>query len=302
MKISLAIPNHNQFDMIQNTIERLGTQTLQYSHLFIMSDATPVDTQGLPENIIPINNGEINSGRCGNRNSVIKPFLESGDDILVFIDGDCYPKSDLFIDEYAALATKYDLIFCMREHTPIDNIKKPASDLLTANMDQLWEHRPIDYTDLRVASGAVEAWNDTDDFAERVDLMLTGMIGWSCNFGITRKGLLKYLSFMQRTYGYSELFDSKAFRHGWGYEDVAMGIDAMYAGLNIGVTENPIVCHRSHERSDGLFDHVKGRHMIMDRYRELQARLERWHHLRERIFTIAIAGIALVAEAFLLQM
>lgn len=54
-----------------------------------------------------------------------------------------------------------------------------------------------------------------------------------------------------------------------GYEDVAMGIDALYAGLDIWIADDIKILHNSHNRTDGLFDHVKGRHLIMDRYRRL---------------------------------
>lgn len=289
MKIAVAIPNHNQHEMIYDAIYHLYNQSVTPSHIYVLSDDRPFVSTS--ENVICINNTSA-KGRCSNRNSVITPFIDSTDDVLIFIDGDCYPKDVNFIEEYMRLAIKHDLMFCMREHTPITSLVKPASDLLTANMDNLWLNNPIDYTDLRIASGAVLAWQTASTFNERLDLMLTGMIGWSCNFAITRTGLKKYLKFMKRTYGISnELFDSKAFSHGWGYEDVAMGIDALYAGLDIWAAPSPVVCHRSHERSDGLFDHVKGRHMIMERYRRLNKRLSR------KKTTIAFSTAMLCAAA-----
>lgn len=40
-------------------------------------------------------------------------------------------------------------------------------------------------------------------------------------------------------------------------------------GLNIYIQDAAKVIHQSHNRSDGLFDHIKGKHLIMDRYRNL---------------------------------
>ena len=100
--------------------------------------------------------------------------------------------------------------------------------------------------------------------------MVTGMIGWSCNFGFTRKALEKHMSFMKTAYGRYELFDSNAFNGSWGYEDVAMGIDALYAGISIGISDDLKVVHSAHDRTDGLFDHVNGRHLIMQRVRGLE--------------------------------
>ena len=162
------------------------------------------------------------------------------------------------------------MVFGTREHTSPKGLKKPASDLLTANMDNLWLKKPLDNSDLRVVSNAVESWQNAKSFNEKLDLMITGMIGWSCNFGFTRKGLIKHIKFMEKHYGKKEIFDSTAFNGNWGYEDVAMGIDALYAGLNIWIADDMKILHQAHERSDGLFDHVKGRHLIMDRVRNLE--------------------------------
>ena len=196
--------------------------------------------------------------------------MNSDLDAIIFIDGDTYPKDKDFIEKYEEYFEKYDLIFGTREHTNISNLVVPPSDLLTANMDELWQNKPLNYQDLRVVSKALESWQESKSFYEKLDLMVTGMIGWSCNFGFTRKGLIKLLDFMEDNYGRKEIFDSSAFNGSWGYEDVAMGIDALYAGLNIWIADDIKIVHRVHERTDGLFDHVKGRHLIMDRYRNLE--------------------------------
>lgn len=136
-------------------------------------------------------------------------------------------------------------------------------------------------------SGAVDAWKESKTFSERLDLMLTGMIGWSCNFGFSRKGLKRLRTFQKKTYELDEgIFDSEAFGDGWGYEDVAMGIDALYAGLDIWITDTVRVGHRSHNRTDGLFDHVRGRHKIMERYRML----DRYVKSHDGILRLAIAA------------
>lgn len=270
MSIAVAIPNHNQHRTVLKTIDMLMSQTVRPAAIFVLSDAKPFYS-GNPL-VVHIVNRE-KTGRCDNRNSVVRPFLESGADCLVFMDGDCCPKERDYLERYEALLTKHGLVFGTREHTEVKHgrIALPASDLLTANMDNMWAGKPLDYTDLRVASGAVSAWQTAKTFNERLDLMLTGMIGWSCNFGFSRTGLDSLAKFVGRRYGVADgIFDSGAFTDGWGYEDVAMGIDAMYAGLDIWIDTSVPVMHRSHERSDGLFDHVKGRHVIMERYRDIE--------------------------------
>jgi len=290
MKIAVAITNHNQHYQVRDTVEALYRQTVKPSAVYVLSDGKPF--WNLPNDryeVIPLNNRGKFMGRCGNRNSVIRPFLESDNDVLVFMDGDCSPLQVDFLETYAKHMAKYDLVFGTREHSDVSGLEKPPSDLLTANMDNLYANRPLDYTDLRVVAGAVSAWNDANTFSERLDLMLTGMIGWSCNFAFTKKGIARLRRFQMDTYGLSEgIFDSNTFKDGWGYEDVAMGIDALYAGLDIGIVDDVRVLHQAHDRSDGLFDHVKGRHLIMERYREL----DRNTSMKDWIYKAAIAASA----------
>lgn len=291
MKIGISITNHNQNENIKETLDVLSNQTVKPDLIFICSDAKPFNTE--QENVVCINN-DVLKGRCQNRNSVISYFYKNELDALIFIDGDTYPKEKDFIEKYIEYFKKYDLIFGTREHTDISKLKVPPSDLLTANMDELWQKKPLNYQDLRVVSKAVESWQTSKTFTEKLDLMLTGMIGWSCNFGFTKKGMTKLLDFMENNYGRREIFDSKAFNGSWGYEDVAMGIDALYAGLNIWITDDIKIMHKVHERTDGLFDHVKGRHLIMERNRMLE-RLNKQkntlYSLLMILFGFYIAGI-----------
>lgn len=291
MKIGISITNHNQNENIKETLDILSKQTMKPDLIFICSDAKPFNIE--QENVVCINN-DVLKGRCQNRNSVISYFYKNELDALIFIDGDTYPKEKDFIEKYIEYFKKYDLIFGTREHTDISKLKVPPSDLLTANMDELWQKKPLNYQDLRVVSKAVESWQTSKTFTEKLDLMLTGMIGWSCNFGFTKKGMTKLLDFMENNYGRREIFDSKAFNGSWGYEDVAMSIDALYAGLNIWITDDIKIMHKVHERTDGLFDHVKGRHLIMERNRMLE-RLNKQkntlYSLLMILFGFYIAGI-----------
>lgn len=265
MKISIAITNHNQEKTVDFCIKQLQNQSIIPYEIFVLSDGKKYYNK----DATCINN-KIKKGRCDNRNSVIEEFLATDSDALIFLDGDTYPKDTTFLEKYNKLLNKYDLIFGTREHTSINGLKLPASDLLTANMDELWLGKDLNYTDLRIVSGAVDAFQNAKTFDEKLDLMITGMIGWSCNFALTRDGIIKLTEFMQEKYNIKNcIFDSTTFSKNWGYEDVAMGIDALFAGLNIWIDEKVTVIHQSHNRSDGLFDHIKGRHLIMNRYRNL---------------------------------
>lgn len=285
MLISVAITNHNQNSKVKECIALLNRQRLKPSTIFVLSDGKPFKCKA--PNVICINNAR-GAGRCENRNSVILPFLQCGADALVFLDGDCFPMTDHFLGDYALLFASHALVFGTRVHTDVSLLRKPPSDLLTANMDNLYSGSELDYTDLRVVSGAARQWTVSKSFNEKVDLMLTGMIGWSCNFGITRKGLLQLLKFQKAHLGIKGIFDANVFRNGWGYEDVAMGLDALYAGLKIGISDSVEVAHMAHERADGLFDHIRGRHLIMERYRKI----EKYAKLKDLIYKAAILASA----------
>ena len=286
MKIAVNITNHNQNNLVDKAIESLNKQSVKPEMIFVTSDDTPYSSSQY--NVSCINHNQ--KGRCYNRNIVLLPFSRSGCEAIIFMDGDCYLEDPDFIKKYIKHFKKHDLVFGTRKHTDITGLEKPASDLLTANMDELWSDKPLNYTDLRVVTGAVEGWKKSKDFYERLDLMITGMIGWSCNFGFTFNGLLKHADFMKRYYGIFDIFDTKAFSGSWGYEDVAMGIDALFAGLDIWIDDDIEVIHNSHNRTDALFDHVRGRHIIMTRMRELEDKLKiknfkyNWLYKLKKIF------------------
>ena len=268
MKIAVCIIDHDQDASVARTIKKLGRQTKKPDEIIVCCDSDIPFVSDRPDVSVV---HELTSGRCLNRNNGARWFLDSDCDAIVFLDGDCCPKHTNFLQKYSDLLEKYGLVFGTREHSmPKRKLELPPSDLLTANMDNLYRGKKLDSTDLRVASGAVDAWNRASTFEERLDLMVTGMIGWSCNFGFTRKALAKHMSFMKTAYGRYELFDSNAFNGSWGYEDVAMGIDALYAGISIGISDDLKVVHSAHDRTDGLFDHVNGRHLIMQRVRVLE--------------------------------
>lgn len=267
MKLAVCIINHDQ--QIDKVIKSMDKQSKKPDLIIVCSDGKQVPHFDR-EDIISLDNSK-NPGRCTNRNIGAKEFLDSECDSVIFIDGDCVPKSRDFLADMADQLDQFDLVYATRQHDiKGKKLKFPPYDLLTVNMDNLYNGKKLDLTDLRVASGAVEAFNSTDSFEEKLDLMLTGMIGWSCCFGMTRQGLDKHIKFMKKIHGCSELFDSDAFDGTCGYEDVAMGIDALYAGLKISICEKCTVVHDPHDRIDHLFDHINRRHIIMQRARAIQ--------------------------------
>lgn len=289
MEIAVAIANHNQHAQVRKCLKALMRQTFKPSAIYVMSDADPwKPNKSDPDCLVAIDNPPEKGGRCSNRNSVIPRFLSDRFDAIVFIDGDCVPENREFLEMYTRLLGSHDLVFGTRRHTDPAGLELPPSDLLTANMDNLYARQPLDFRDLRVVAGAVGAWGTAKTFEERVDLMITGMVGWSCNFAMTESGVRKLVNFMRSTYQCDDgIFDSSTFKDGWGYEDVAMGIDAMFAGLDVWISDDVRVVHKAHNRSDGLFDHVKGRHLMMERYRKLLKQ----SNIRNKVYMTAIVAI-----------
>ena len=129
--------------------------------------------------------------------------------------------------------------------------------------------------DLRVVSGTVDAYTGSSSFDEKCDLILSGMVTWSCNFSLDREAATKLNAFMVSSYGLDGWFDDTAFASGWGYEDVAMGLDSLFAGIDVQLSDGPRVLHQMHDRTDDLHSHILGRHRIMERYRKLLSSTDR---------------------------
>ena len=179
----------------------------------------------------------------------IKSHLKYDNDSLVFglrqhVFGMGYMKGKLYI-EITSFPRKY------------------PSDLLTSNMDNRVSHKSMDGTDLRKVSGMVKRFNKPKDFNQMVDYILTGWVCWSCNFSIGRDALDKIYQLN------NSWFDEKDFNDGWGYEDLAFGLDAAFAGVDIKLSDKPVVDHLVHDRSDELYTHIDAKHKIMNRYRKL---------------------------------
>jgi glycosyltransferase involved in cell wall biosynthesis len=261
-------------------------QSLRPAHIIVVDDhsATPPK---LPDDPCIHLVHPDKKGRASARNLGISTALGFTDvDAIVFMDGDTTPESIRFLEHHAEQHGKRDatLHFGMRRHVPrpkdianynsfgeyeATEVALYPSDLLTGNMDNLALGKPMDYQDLRILSGALAAWKAANTFGEYCDLLLSGMVSWSCNFSMSRSAATSLHQFLQDTYKVDGWFDDTMFNDGWGYEDVAMGLDALFAGIEITLGESATVQHLMHDRSDQLSSHVLGRHRIMERYRKL---------------------------------
>lgn len=288
IKTVLVLPCLRQSDILKFHLGLLSKMPNKPDHVVVVHDySDDTSLESSEDGWVQVVRGS-ECGRSSTRNKGIREALGLGADVVVFMDGDSIAEDDLF---FSRLSTYFDdpskptLIFGTRVHVERpydfykwlrgDNVfyeryKNKPSDLLTANMDNLRDGLPLDHRDLREVADVVRGFESLSDFNDKVDYMLTGMVSWSCNFAITRSALELVQGFMKKVYCLDGMhFDEVAFREQWGYEDIAFGVDALYAGVDVHIQDQSRVIHFMHGRSDNLFAHVHGKHLIMERYRHI---------------------------------
>ena len=295
MNIVVVIPCHNQDEIVALNIDRLlNYQTVPPTSIIVVDDQSK--SFNIKENDkVKVIHTAVN-GRSSTRNYGIKTALDIGADLVIFMDGDTVAENDNFIENYLELYPAENpwpkFVFGTRRHVarplpghigryfsikdidyPSVTVTKYPSDLLTGNMDSIIADKPIsikdlDPRDLRIICGIADEFNKLNA-DEKIDMIISGMITWSCNFAVNKHALYQLRSHNMMVHGREFWFDDNDFNTGWGYEDVALGLDAMFAGVDVMMTKASDILHFVHNRSDELGTHVVGRHKIMDRYRKL---------------------------------
>lgn len=276
MIITIVIPCHNQDDIVNLNIKILNEQSKKPDYILVIDDHSTIFTVKETNNIKVFHLEK--KGRVHNRNFGIQKALELNSDIIIFMDGDSIPSDENYIYNYLKNDLQTPLmIFGMRKHInrPIilkdfnydfnyDSIKidKYPSDLLTANLDK---NENFDNSDLRIVSGIYPNFNNIKDFNEKANNISYGLVTWSCNFMMTKDAAIKLLDFMKNTYNIDGCFDYNQFGDSWGGEDNAFGLDAHFAGINILVTNDSVVLHFIHERTDRLNTHVRLNNILIKR-------------------------------------
>lgn len=294
MKTVIAIPCHNQSEIVKLNINRLlNHQTVKPTHIVVVNDKSDFFDIHETDNVKIVHTAV--NGRSSTRNYGIKTALELGADLVIFMDGDAVPENDNYIENYIEMYPpenpwpkfvfgtrkhikrphKHNMfdIFSGNKHYPHIPCKKYPSDLLTGNMDLIIANKPIQFDDLnhldlRIISGVADEFNKLNQ-DEKIDMIISGMVTWSCNFAVNATALHQLKSHNMMVHGREFWFDDNDFNTGWGYEDVALGLDAMFAGVDILISKASDILHLVHDRSDELYTHINGRHKIMDRYRKL---------------------------------
>lgn len=276
-KTVVVLLSHNQKKTISRCISKLRECDPPPSSFIVVDDRS--DPEQIPHSSGPdvlVVHTEKTHGRSSARNLGIREALAAGADYIIFMDGDTMPEDTAFVwghTEFLAGGEPGRMLFSTRRHIPNPEkpCTKPPSDYLTANMDSMYNREDLTSTDLRVVSDTVSTYQSASTFDEKCDLILSGMVTWSCNFSFDREAATKLNTFMVEKYKIDGWFDDMAFSSGWGYEDIAMGLDSLFAGIDIQIQDGPRVLHLMHDRTDELHSHIQGRHRIMERYRKLLA-------------------------------
>jgi glycosyltransferase involved in cell wall biosynthesis len=284
MRTIVVIPCHNQQELVNLCISRLKRQSVKPDLILVVNDHSFLSLRKKTKetDLVRVIDSP-RKGRVYTRNYGIEYAISNGYDAIVFLDGDCIPQDNNFIRNYLkALKSPQMALFGMRKHIPrpkylgdfrddLDyeetQIKKYPSDLLTANLDK---KRKFDNKDLRVVSGAFNAFNKAKTKIEKLNLLATGMVSWSCNFCLTREAVLQLKSFRKEHYNQNNCFDIELFGDVWGGEDNVFGMDLLASGCEIRLVNKSHIYHFMHNRSDELFSHIQINNIMMNRYFELR--------------------------------
>ncbi len=280
MNAIVILPCHNQEEIVKINIARMKIQSW-VPQILVLNDHS--DTFNIPndEVVTTFDTAKFNvSGRSATRNLGIDLALDKGADVLIFMDGDTIPRMDDYIENYMNLFARLGprVIFGMRSHIPrpinfrnfndgldykAEPLTLPPSDMLTANMDNLYNNKPMSNIDLRITGNMVNYFKDAETLEQKLSYVLSGWVTWSCNFAINRCGIEKIGRKNKGMY-----FDADEYKE-WGYEDIAFGIDALFYGVEMEMTTTCNTYHFLHDRSDGLYTHVLGKSKIFQRYIKL---------------------------------
>lgn len=278
--ITIVLPCHDQQEIVKICIDLLKKQTISPTYILIVDDHSK-EFNIKEDDMVKVEH-LVEKGRVHNRNRGIAKAYELNSDIIIFMDGDSIPENENYIENYLKFnLDEPTMIFGVRKHIPRPKnlehfnfefnyesipISKYPSDLLTANLDK---SENFDNTDLRTVSGITGRINNIKDFDEKAFMITSGMVTWSCNFLMNRKSVELLKDFMKKTYEIDGWFDYTQFGDAWGGEDNAFGLDSLFAGVNILMTDESKVLHFMHERSDQLHTHVRLNHIMMSRYKKL---------------------------------
>jgi glycosyltransferase involved in cell wall biosynthesis len=216
--ISLIVSTYNRPDYLSIVLEAVGSQDDQGFELVIADDGSTTETKELIEKFKSSHSIDVLHiwhEDDGFRKSEIlnKSITAANGDYLVFLDGDCVPRTS-YISDHRKLARKNRIVGCSRilldqtitQHI-IDNKLQPSKWSL------------FEFLKLRISGHANRILPlirfPLNAFRNQTPKRWQKIRG--CNFGIYRKEIIKIG-------GFDESFT------GWGYEDSDLAVRAINSG------------------------------------------------------------------------
>lgn len=237
MKIDVCIPvsNKNNFDFMTSLL----SQTYKPTNIWIVDNTGELNKNFENTTILK----GIQNYRGRSRNIGIEAFLQGDSNALIFIDQDCIPTSNKFIESHINNLQNYDLCYGLRMQKYVNLVEKITLCVLYNNLGKHVDN----LDDIRKTQGFAETFNNLTDPYEKALYAITETMCWSCNFSCRRELFKKGIR-----------FDND--RIGWGYEDILFSVDAFFrynASCIFDTTTDAYVTHIMHNTSneDNLLYH-----------------------------------------------
>jgi hypothetical protein len=165
-----------------------------------------------------------------NRNVAIESALDDGSEIVVMIDGDCIPETDL-----------------IKSHYEINNIDVPS---ITCGRRREEPYKWLDQRDVDKKLASLNLFTSGNGYLiQNQELLQRSTIIWTCNVGMNKQAIELVKKLNKKYYGRSEVFNSE-FLGSWGAEDIFLGIQASMLKIFVSMItgEKAGVRHIHHER------------------------------------------------------
>ena len=170
------------------------------------------------------------------RNVGIDRAIRDGNEIFVFIDGDCIPESSLIKSHKAACSTTLPVITCGKR-----------------NESKFEWH---DQREFDPELMPMELFKKGGSVIYNVDLLKRSAIVWTCNFAINLKAIKLIKKLNNFYYGRSEVFSTE-FLGSWGGEDSFLGLQSVFCKIVVSTIsdENSGIRHIDHPRPDNKYSY-----------------------------------------------
>jgi len=221
---------HNQEENLQSILDAYSSQSFIPDSFVFVLDRCSDNSENILKKFSENHNTKIiqntfgkgfMSGYCRDlgTNAIQKENINAN---ILFLDGDCIPTHDLFLE--------------------VSNILKTPKQTITINsrLNQFEKDSSVYLSDSRVGNPWLKDLIFVDgknNIVKNMDLSRLRMITWSCCLGMNSLAITEVKNINKNLYNIERIF-SPAFDGTWGGEDDFVGLSAMLFGIDV-VAINP---------------------------------------------------------------